>query len=75
MPISNKEMKSKASMLKIRLSTEQHVFVLVKMHFKTSSYLEVKEVNYRSFLEKDSSTNKTARKILNKYEREEPSQV
>ena len=64
MPISNKEMKSKASMLKIQLSTEQHVFVVVTMHYKTSSYLEVKEANYRSFLEKDPSTNKTARKIF-----------
>ena len=56
MPTLNKETKSKASVLKMQLTTE-HVFV-VKTYYKTSSYLEVKEAFCRRFPEKDPPTNR-----------------
>ena len=42
MPTFNKEMKNKASMLEIQLTTEKCVFV-VKTYYKTNTYLEIKQ--------------------------------
>ena len=42
MPTLNKETKKKASVFKMQLITEEHVFVS-KTYYKTSSYLEINE--------------------------------
>ena len=42
MPTLNKETKKKASVFKMQLTTEEHVFVS-KTYYKTSSYLEINE--------------------------------
>ena len=69
MPTLNKETKNKTLVLKMQLTTEQHVLV-VKTFYKTSSYLKVKEVFRRRFPEKDPPTNRTIWKNVGKYKTE-----
>ena len=58
MPTINRETKNKTLVLKMKLTTEQRVFV-VKTFYKTRSYLKVKEVFRGRFPEKDPSINRT----------------
>ena len=58
MPTLDKETKKKASVFKMQLITEEHVF-LSKTYYKTSSYLEINEAFRWRFPEKDPPTNQT----------------